>query len=199
MSNSDWTVGRGEPLWIMYRTVNARPRWFTFLYLHVFVRLIQLLCILFEWIDNKICHHMKEINALLFAMVMCLTCAWSDFSHEVTNCIELLESLSFSTAFCQSCRPPTTESCCFAKWPHLWQSWRTISAIATFFISGLMVSARGRRTFQLLTDTTSSHLSSRFGATDSNRFLSASFRQCDMIKESRSILQRVWFFWLKVF
>lgn len=82
-------------------------------------------------------------------MMIYITCALSDSCHEVTSCIGLLESLSFSIAFCQSCRPPTTESCCFAKWPRLWQSWRTISAIATFFIYDLMVSARGRRPVQL--------------------------------------------------
>lgn len=73
------------------------------------------------------------------------------FCHKVMICIELLESLSFSIASCQSYRPPTTESCCFAKWRHLWQSWRTISAIATFSIYGSMVSARSRRTAGLIT------------------------------------------------
>lgn len=93
-------------------------------------------------------------------MLTYIACVLSDFCHEVTNCIELLESLSFLIAFCQSCRPPTTESCSFAKWPHLWQSWRTISAIATSFIYALMVSARGRRTVQPGINTTGikSHL-----------------------------------------
>lgn len=186
----------------------TRPQGFIFLHVHAFVRLILPLCILFQLINNKIWQHMKEMNGLLYVMMISMTCALSDSWHEVTSCIALLESLSFWIAFCQSCRPPTTESCSFAKWPHLWQSWRTISAIATFFIYGLMVSARGRRTFQLLTDT-SSHLSSRFRAADLNPFLS-DVRQRDMIylsnvgfhrqthKERRSIFQRAWLSWLKI-
>lgn len=90
-------------------------------------------------------------------MMTYIACALSHFCHKVTICIELLESLSFSIASCQSYRPPTTESCCFAKWRHLWQSWRTISAIATFSIYGLMVSARSRRTVRLIKAIKSCH------------------------------------------
>lgn len=152
-------------------------------YLHVFLRLILPLYILFQLIYNKICHHMKEMSGLLWVMMISITCA---LIPEVTSCIAPLESLSSSIASCQSCRPPTTESCSFAKWPHLWQSWRTISAIATFFIYGLMVSARGRRAFQLLTDTTSPHLSSRFHATDFNHFLSdVATAWCDLFVKCR--------------
>lgn len=97
-------------------------------------------------------------------MMTYIACALPHFCHKVMICIELLESLSFSIASCQSYRQPTIESCCFAKWRHLWQSWRTISAIATFFIYGLMVSSQSKRTHH--SNKVVSHLNSRLSATD---------------------------------
>lgn len=57
-------------------------------------------------------------------------------------CTELLGSLSSLIASYRSFRPPDTESCSSAKWPHSWPSWRTTSAIVTSSIYVWMVRSR---------------------------------------------------------